>query len=188
VNPQKITLGEMREMSVRGLLIYCSDYHCSHWTAISGDRWHDNVRLSDLEPLFVCQACGTKGADLRPDFEWTKHPRRALPLMALVGSTFAKRKQFSTMKGSRAGAHHREVITMSTLVDFKHWHDRAKLTRSEADKFGDGNEKRARFSRVAEEHDRLANHAERLNELSIQIIRHIEDVQSLRRMYDKADN
>jgi len=35
----KITFGEMREMGVRGLLVYCSDYHCSHWTAISGDQW-----------------------------------------------------------------------------------------------------------------------------------------------------
>jgi hypothetical protein len=37
--PQKITFGEMRAMGVRGLLVYCSDYHCSHWTrsaAISG--------------------------------------------------------------------------------------------------------------------------------------------------------
>ena len=32
---QKITLGEMRASGVRGLLIYCSDYKCSHWTAIS---------------------------------------------------------------------------------------------------------------------------------------------------------
>ena len=33
--PQKITLAEMRASGVRGILIYCSDYHCSHWTAIS---------------------------------------------------------------------------------------------------------------------------------------------------------
>jgi len=39
----------MRSAGVRGLLIYCSDYHCSHSTAISGDRWPDDVRLSDLE-------------------------------------------------------------------------------------------------------------------------------------------
>jgi len=26
----------MRASGVRGLLIYCSDYHCSHWTAIDG--------------------------------------------------------------------------------------------------------------------------------------------------------
>ena len=32
---QKITLAEMHAANVRGLLIYCSDYHCSHWTAIS---------------------------------------------------------------------------------------------------------------------------------------------------------
>jgi hypothetical protein len=68
--PQKITLGEMRASGVRGLLIYCSDYRCSHWTAISGDRWPDAVRLSDLEPRFTCQARGTKGADVRPNFHW----------------------------------------------------------------------------------------------------------------------
>ena len=48
--PQKITLGEMRASGVRGLLIYCSDYKCSHHMAISGDPWPDDVRLSDLEP------------------------------------------------------------------------------------------------------------------------------------------
>src|SRR3954463_13893052 len=72
---QKITFGEMRQMGVRGLLVYCSDYHCSHWTVISADRWSDDVRLSDLEPLFVCQACGTRPAELRPDFEWNKAQR-----------------------------------------------------------------------------------------------------------------
>jgi len=35
----------MRESGIRGLLIYCSDYHCSHWIAIDGDRWPDDVRL-----------------------------------------------------------------------------------------------------------------------------------------------
>ena len=54
---QKITFGEMRKMGVRGLLVYCSDYHCSHWVAVSGDLAGD-VRLSDIEPRFTCQACG----------------------------------------------------------------------------------------------------------------------------------
>jgi hypothetical protein len=58
--PRKISFGEMREMGVRGLLIFCSDYHCSHWVAISGDRWPDDVRLSDIEPRFTCQTCCTK--------------------------------------------------------------------------------------------------------------------------------
>ena len=68
----KITLGEMRVSGVRGLLIYCSDYKCSHSTVISGDKWPDHVRLSDLEARFVCRACGTRGADIRPDFNWDR--------------------------------------------------------------------------------------------------------------------
>jgi len=38
---------------VRGLLIYCSDYRCSHSIAISADPWPDHIRLSDLEPRFL---------------------------------------------------------------------------------------------------------------------------------------
>jgi hypothetical protein len=30
VRPQKITFGEMRDMGVRGVLVYCADFHCSH--------------------------------------------------------------------------------------------------------------------------------------------------------------
>jgi hypothetical protein len=48
---QKITFADMRASGVRGLLIYCSDYKRSHWTAISGDRWPDDVRLSDLPAI-----------------------------------------------------------------------------------------------------------------------------------------
>jgi hypothetical protein len=68
--PQKITLGEVRAMGIRGLLIYCSDFKCSHNVEINADQWPDDVRLSDLEPLFTCQACGLKGAEVRPDFNW----------------------------------------------------------------------------------------------------------------------
>jgi hypothetical protein len=70
--PTKISFGEMRDNSVRGLLIYCADYRCSHYITISGDRWPDDIRLSDLEPKFICSACGKRGADVRPDFNWDK--------------------------------------------------------------------------------------------------------------------
>ena len=60
----------MRASGVRGLLIYCSDYKCAHWT-VSADPWPDEVRLSDIEPLFVCKVCGKRGADVRPDFAQT---------------------------------------------------------------------------------------------------------------------
>jgi hypothetical protein len=72
--PQKITLGEMRDTGVSGILIHCSDYKCGHSIAISADPWLDHVRLSDLEPRFVCEVCGERGADVRPDFNWNTQP------------------------------------------------------------------------------------------------------------------
>jgi hypothetical protein len=70
--PQKITLGEMRASGVRGVLICCADFKCSHWIAVSADQWSGETRLSDLEDRFVCTACGQRGADVRPDFNWEK--------------------------------------------------------------------------------------------------------------------
>jgi hypothetical protein len=51
---QKITFAEMREMGVRGVLIYCADYQCSHSVALSADQWADDLRLSDIEERFTC--------------------------------------------------------------------------------------------------------------------------------------
>ena len=39
---------------VRGILVYCAEYHCSHSIALDGNARPDHVRLSDLEPRFVC--------------------------------------------------------------------------------------------------------------------------------------
>jgi hypothetical protein len=66
---QKITLGEIRESGQQRLLVYCADYKCAHHVEIDADGWPDDVRLSDLEPRFTCQACGHRGADVRPLFE-----------------------------------------------------------------------------------------------------------------------
>jgi hypothetical protein len=68
LRPQKITFGEMREMGVRGVLVYCADYRCSHSVAMNADCWPDDLRLSDIEPRVVCAACSRRGADIRPDF------------------------------------------------------------------------------------------------------------------------
>jgi hypothetical protein len=72
---QKITFGEMRESGVDRVLIYCSDYKCSHSVEMSADRWPDDVRLSDIEQRFTCQACRHKGADVRPNFGWEQDRR-----------------------------------------------------------------------------------------------------------------
>jgi hypothetical protein len=66
---QKITIGEMSESGPTRLIVYCGHYHCAHSVIIGADRWPDRVRLSDLEPLFVCKVCGHRGADVRPLFE-----------------------------------------------------------------------------------------------------------------------
>ncbi|WP_247329976.1 hypothetical protein [Bradyrhizobium sp. 141] len=72
----KITFGEMRGMTVRAVLVYCQ---CGHHTALEAHRWRDEVRLSDIEPRFVCAGCGGRGADLRPDFN------RGNPQLAIIG-------------------------------------------------------------------------------------------------------
>ena len=59
----------MREMGVHGVLVYCADYRCGHSVALSADHWADEVRLSDVEPRFICKICGKRGADARSNFE-----------------------------------------------------------------------------------------------------------------------
>ena len=54
-----------------GILVFCADYRCSHCIRLMADRWPDDARLSDIEPRFVCTACGKRGADVRPDFKWS---------------------------------------------------------------------------------------------------------------------
>ncbi|MCP3370790.1 hypothetical protein [Bradyrhizobium cajani] len=76
--PVKITFGEMREMGLRGVLIYCADYRCSHHVAVSADCWPDAVRLSDIEGRFTCTACGRRGAEVRPDFRSGRPPIAAM--------------------------------------------------------------------------------------------------------------
>jgi hypothetical protein len=70
--PQKITFAEMRDTGVRGILVYCADYRCSHSIAVSADEWPDDLRLSDIEERLTCRVCGKGGADVRPDFNWNR--------------------------------------------------------------------------------------------------------------------
>ena len=51
-----------------------SDYCCSHSIAVSANQWPDDLRPSDIELRFLCEACGKRGADVRPDFNWNKQP------------------------------------------------------------------------------------------------------------------
>ena len=54
----------------------------ARWTDISQLIWINRLlllgasvlRLSDIEDRFTCTACGKRGADVRPDFNWNKTP------------------------------------------------------------------------------------------------------------------
>lgn len=63
-------------MGVRGVLIYCC--FCGHHIALSADRWPDEARLSDVEPRLICTACGQRGAQVRPDFNWNRKVTSAM--------------------------------------------------------------------------------------------------------------
>ena len=54
------------------VLIYCADYQCGHHVELSIDLWPDHVRLSDIEPKFICSARGWRRADVRPKFGQAK--------------------------------------------------------------------------------------------------------------------
>jgi hypothetical protein len=76
--PVKITFGQMRNMGVRGVLVFCADLRCGHLVTLSADRWPDDMRLSDIEPRFTCTVCGRRLAQVRPDFEWDKPTTSAM--------------------------------------------------------------------------------------------------------------
>jgi len=65
--PLKITLGDLRSTGVRDLIVFCQDYRCSHNVKLSAeyvDRWPDELRISQLEPRFVCTSCGMRGSNI----------------------------------------------------------------------------------------------------------------------------
>jgi len=63
-----LRFGEMRSSGVTGIMVYCADFKCSDMVKVAAPKWPDEVRLSDIEDRFVCQVCGKRGADIRPDF------------------------------------------------------------------------------------------------------------------------
>ena len=66
VEPNCFLAVEMRAKDVSHMTVACQgrekadcrDHRCSHHVEISADCWPDDVRLSDIEPGFVCTACG----------------------------------------------------------------------------------------------------------------------------------
>jgi hypothetical protein len=88
---QKITIRQMREMGVRGLLIYCSDYKCTsaaippRSTATDGPMRCGDPAIRH-RAAFHLQSVRQEGAGVRPDFNWDKKQ----PVTAMVRSGYCR--------------------------------------------------------------------------------------------------
>jgi hypothetical protein len=77
--PTKVTFAEMRESGVRGILICCGDYRCR---PLDGDQRRPLARRSSAlghrGSVHLLGLRQTRGADVRPDFNWDRKPVGAM--------------------------------------------------------------------------------------------------------------
>jgi predicted DNA-binding ribbon-helix-helix protein len=66
-----MTLGSLRQLGVRGLLLVCVDPNCRHESIMSVDDYADAIELPSFAPRMVCSKCGEK-VQVRPN--WKEMP------------------------------------------------------------------------------------------------------------------
>jgi hypothetical protein len=66
-----MTLGGLRQLGVRGLLLICLDPKCRHEATMSVDDYADEIELPSFAPRMACSQCGGKVA-VRPN--WKEMP------------------------------------------------------------------------------------------------------------------
>jgi hypothetical protein len=67
-----LTLGNMRLLGVRGLIVTCLDQQCRHQSIVSVDDYADEIEVPAFAPRMVCSQCGGKRVDARPN--WKEMP------------------------------------------------------------------------------------------------------------------
>jgi predicted DNA-binding ribbon-helix-helix protein len=67
-----VTLGSLRQLGVRGLLLICLDRKCRHEATMGVDDYPDEIELPSFAPRMVCSKCGGKQIDVRPN--WKEMP------------------------------------------------------------------------------------------------------------------
>ena len=77
---EPVTMGDIRGHGVTRLLVYCKSLWCQHCATLDADWLPDDVILLDLNRRMICTACGSIGADVRPD--WSPHTTAAARLFA----------------------------------------------------------------------------------------------------------
>jgi hypothetical protein len=66
-----MTLGNLRQLGVRGLLVCCVNSQCRHEATLGVDDHADEIELPSFAPRMVCNKCGGK-VDVRPN--WKEMP------------------------------------------------------------------------------------------------------------------
>ena len=67
-----MTVGNLRQLGVRGLLLVCVDPKCHHETTMSVDDYPDAIELPSFAPRMTCSSCGGKRIAVRPN--WKEMP------------------------------------------------------------------------------------------------------------------
>jgi hypothetical protein len=78
MRPQKITFRQHARDGRARILVYCADFHCSPSVALRPIAGPTTYGCQTSSRGFVCRACGRRGADIRPDFNWNKPPTAAM--------------------------------------------------------------------------------------------------------------
>jgi hypothetical protein len=77
-----MTLGNMRELGVRGLAVHCLNHACRHEAVFSVDDYADEIEVPAFRGPLKCSKCGGRNVDVRPN--WKKQP----PAESLTGKQF----------------------------------------------------------------------------------------------------
>jgi hypothetical protein len=67
-----MTLGNIRQLGVRGLTISCLNPKCRHEAIFSADDYADEIEVPSFAPRMECSKCGSKSVDVRPN--WKEMP------------------------------------------------------------------------------------------------------------------
>jgi hypothetical protein len=66
-----MTLGSLRQLGVRGLLVICLDPQCRHEATMSVDDYADEIEVPSFAARMMCSKCGGK-VEVRPNWKEMK--------------------------------------------------------------------------------------------------------------------
>jgi hypothetical protein len=67
-----VTLGNLRQLGVRGLLVKCLDPKCRYEAIFGVDDYPDEIEVPSFAPRMTCSKCGGKRVEVRPN--WKEMP------------------------------------------------------------------------------------------------------------------